>query len=71
MVAGRQPPFPIFPSPPPQERRFKAQFCVHATSQLKSLALENTSHNSFAMSQELTRNFSVLMDKVGWCREKG
>lgn len=47
-----------------QERRFKAQFCVHATSQLKSLALENTSHNSFAMSQELNRNFSLLVEKV-------
>lgn len=37
---------------------------MHATSQLKSLALENTSHNSFAMNQELSRNFSLLIDEV-------
>lgn len=47
-----------------QEERFKAQFSEHAKTQLKALALENTSQNSFAMNRELDRNFSCLIEKV-------
>merc|ERR1711934_976003 len=51
-----------------KEERFKAQFSNHAKQQLKALALENTSQNSFAMNRELDRSFTALMEKVNQYR---